>query len=156
MTKNLKIILIFIFLMGCGYSPIYQTNQELNLKLDLINFSGDKKIGREILKSIGALSKNKSENVFDVNFEAVKTESIVTKDKKGNASSYKLNLKIILNLKNKNNNKNITKSFLKETTYNSMDNKFELNQYKANLEKNMISQILQDMNIFFNTLQNDL
>ena len=37
-----------------------------------------------------------------------------------------------------------------------MDNKFELNQYKNNIEKNMISKILQDMNIFFDTIQNDL
>ena len=51
---------------------------------------------------------------------------------------------------------NITKKFLKESPFNSMDNKFELNQYKNNIEKNMISKILQDMNIFFDTIQNDL
>tara|TARA_B100000989_G_scaffold56191_1_gene37919 strand:+ start:3445 stop:3873 length:429 start_codon:yes stop_codon:yes gene_type:complete len=142
--------------MSCGYSPIYQTNQKLNFKLDLINFSGDKKVGREIVKNIEELRKNKSENILNISFETLKTESIVTKDKKGNASSYKLSLKVDLDLVNKNTDKKFSKSFLKETTYNSMDNKFELKQYKTNLEKNMVSQILQDINIFFDTIQDDL
>ena len=154
--KNFKFFLIFLFLMSCGYSPIYQTNQKLNFKLDLINFSGDKKIGREIVKNIEELRKNKSENILNISFETLKTESIVTKDKKGNASSYKLSLKVDLDLVNKNTDKKFSKSFLKETTYNSMDNKFELKQYKTNLEKNMVSQILQDINIFFDTIQDDL
>ncbi len=154
--KNFKFFLIFLFLMSCGYSPIYQTNQKLNFKLDLINFSGDKKVGREIVKNIEELRKNKSENILNISFETLKTESIVTKDKKGNASSYKLSLKVDLDLVNKNTDKKFSKSFLKETTYNSMDNKFELKQYKTNLEKNMVSQILQDINIFFDTIQDDL
>ena len=154
--KNFKFFLIFLFLMSCGYSPIYQTNQKLNFKLDLINFSGDKKIGREIVKNIEELRKNKSENILDISFETLKTESIVTKDKRGNASSYKLSVKVNLDLVNKKTNKKFIKSFLKETTYNSMDNKFELKQYKTNLEKNMVSQILQDINIFFDSMQDDL
>ena len=154
--KNFKFFLIFLFLMSCGYSPIYQTNQKLNFKLDLINFSGDKKIGREIVKNIEELRKNKSENILDISFETLKTENIVTKDKRGNASSYKLSVKVNLDLVNKNTNKKFIKSFLKETTYNSMDNKFELKQYKTNLEKNMVSQILQDINIFFDSIQDDL
>lgn len=154
--KNFKFFLIFLFLMSCGYSPIYQTNQKLNFKLDLINFSGDKKIGREIVNSIEQLRKNKSENILDISFDTLKTESIVTKDKRGNASSYKLSVKVNLDLVNKNTDKKFIKSFLKETTYNSMNNKFELKQYKTNLEKNMVSQILQDINIFFDSIQDDL
>ncbi len=37
-----------------------------------------------------------------------------------------------------------------------MNNKFELSQYKLNLEKNMLSQILQDINIFLGVIENDL
>mgnify|MGYP001240732954 CR=1 FL=1 len=59
-------------------------------------------------------------------------------------------------LKSKENNKVFSKKFTKETTYNSMNNIFELNQYKLNLEKNMISQILQDINIFLSVIKNDL
>jgi len=37
-----------------------------------------------------------------------------------------------------------------------MNNKFELSQYKLNLEKNLISQVLQDINIFLGSIGNDL
>ena len=37
-----------------------------------------------------------------------------------------------------------------------MDNKFELNQYINNIEKNMILEILQDINMFFGVIENDL
>ena len=61
-----------------------------------------------------------------------------------------------MNLENKINNKNFEKKFMRETTFESMDNKFELDQYISNVEKNMIFKILQDMNIFFNMVGNDL
>ena len=48
------------------------------------------------------------------------------------------------------------KKFTKETTFNSKNNKFELDQLKINLEKNMITQILQDINIFLGFIGNDL
>ena len=37
-----------------------------------------------------------------------------------------------------------------------MDNKFELDQYASNIEKNIIFNILEDMNIFFKLIENDL
>ena len=41
-------------------------------------------------------------------------------------------------------------------SFNSKNNKFELDQYRSNLEKNMIFQILQDINIYLRNLENDL
>ena len=46
--------------------------------------------------------------------------------------------------------------FIEKFTVSNQSNKFELNQYKLNLEKNMISQILQDINIFLGIIVNDL
>ena len=41
-------------------------------------------------------------------------------------------------------------------TFNSKNNKFELDQLKINFEKNMISQIIQDINIFLGIIGNDI
>ena len=153
--KNLKLCLIFLFLLSCGYSPIYQANQISNLKIDTVKITGDKKIGKNIAQGIESFKKTKSTNIFNLDL-AIKTKNdIVTKDKKGNASSYNLVIQIDMNLNNKTNTKNIKRKFTKNTTYNSMNNKFELNQYKINLEKNMTSQILQDIIIFLKNIDND-
>ena len=154
--KNLKYIFIFFFLLSCGYTPIYQTDQNSKIRLDIINYSGDKKLGRSITKGIERLKNNKSDNIYDLNLIGSKRESVASKDKKGNISTYKMLIEVDFNLESKENNKIFSKKFIKETTYNSMNNKFELSQYELNLEKNMISQILQDINIYLNIIRNDL
>ena len=122
----------------------------------ILYYSGDKKLGRSITKGIERLKNNKSDNIYDLNLIGSKRESVASKDKRGNISTYKMLIEVDFNLESKENNKIFSKKFIKETTYNSMNNKFELSQYKLNLEKNMISQILQDINIYLNMIRNDL
>ena len=154
--KNFKYFFIFVFVLSCGYTPIYQTDQKLNIKLETINSSGDKDINREIFKNLNKYKDSDTDNIFDLSLNSTKKEDVVTKDKKGNPTSYKLTLVVDINLSNIYNNKNFTKKFTKDMSFNSKNNKFELDQYRSNLEKNMISQILQDINIYLRNLENDL
>tara|TARA_Y100000768_G_scaffold273264_1_gene209194 strand:+ start:825 stop:1292 length:468 start_codon:yes stop_codon:yes gene_type:complete len=154
--KNLKYLFIFIFLSSCGYTAIYQIDQKLNIKLNEIKYSGDKRMNRQIAKGLEKYKENDTNNIFDLTISSNKKESIVTKDKKGNATSYKLILTIDLNLNSNSNNKNYTKKFIKDASFNSKNNKFELDQHRRDLEKNMISQILQDIDIFLRNIKNDL
>ena len=154
--KSLKYLIVFIFFASCGYTPIYQTEQISKFKIGIINHSGDKKIGRELIDNLQSFKDKKSNNIFDIYLTSVKRENIVSKNKKGDPSSYKIRLEINLDLIVKNSGKKFSKKFIKETTYNSIDNNFELNRYKKKLEKNLTSQILQDINNYFAILQNDL
>ena len=156
MIKKTKYLFIFLFLLSCGYSPIYQSEKKINFKLGTINFYGDKEIGREIVKGLEKFKKGEDSNVFDASFEVAKKEIIITKDKKGDPSSFRTIIEMNLDLTDKRNGKVFTKKFIEESTYDSMENKFELNKYKNKLEKNMIFKILGDVNIFFNIIQNDL
>ena len=156
MTKNFKYFFIFLFLLSCGYTPLYQIKKDSNFKIDTINFSGNKNIGREIIRGLENFEGNDTKNIFDVDLNTSKQEIIVSKDKKGNATSYKLVLTVDTYFTNIINNKNYQKKFTKETTFNSKNNKFELDQLKTNLEKNMISQILQDINNFLGIIGNDI
>ena len=156
MAKKFKYFFIFLFLLGCGYTPVYQIKKDSNIRIDTIDFSGDKNIGREIIRGLENFEKNDAKNIFDLDFNTSKQEIIVSKDKKGNAASYKLVLIVDAYFSNKINNKNYEKKFIKETTFNSKNNKFELDQLKINIEKNMISQILQDINVFLGIIGNDI
>ena len=136
MIKKTKYLFIFLFLLSCGYSPIYQSEKKINFKLGTI--------------------KGEDLNVFDASFEVAKKEIIITKDKKGDPSSFRTIIEMNLDLTYQRNGKVFSKKFIEESTYDSMENKFELNKYKNKLEKNMIFKILGDINIFFNIVQNDL
>ncbi len=154
--KNFKYFLLFLFLFSCGYSPIYQAEQKSNFKISMIEFSGEKQVSRLIIRSLERLKNNESSNVYNVNFISTEENIVATKDKKGNASSYKITIIVDFYLNNESNDKNFNKKFIKQTVYNSMDNKFELNQYKKNIKKNMTSQIVQDIQVFLNIIENDL
>ncbi len=154
--KNLKYIFFFVFVLSCGYTPIYQADQKLDIGLDTINYSGNKSINREIVKNLEKYRDSDTNNIFDLAINSAKKEEVVSKDKKGNATSFKLTLEVNINLSNNSNNKNFTKKFTKDMSFNSKNNKFELDQYRSNLEKNMISQILQDINLYLRNLENDL
>ena len=154
--RSLKYLIIFIFFVSCGYTPIYQTDEISKFKLGIINYSGDKKIGRDLLNNLQRYKDKKSNNIFDIYLTTIKRENIVSKDKKGDPSSYKIELEINLDLIDKNNDKKFSKKFIKQTTYNSIDDNFKLNRYKKKLEKNLTSQILQEINNFFSVIQNDI
>ena len=156
MIKIIKYFFVLLYLNSCGYSPIYELNQKLDFKLGIVNFSGNKKISREIEKGLEKFKNNENKNIFDLDFAVTKKEVVVTKDKKGDPSSFKITIELDLDLTRKSNGRTFTKNFIKETTFSSMDNKFELDQYKNNIEKNMIFKILQDVSIFFNIIENDL
>ena len=119
--KNLKYLFIFFFLLSCGYTPIYQTDQNSKIRLDIINYSGDKKLGRSITKGIERLKNNKSDNIYNLNLIGSKKEGVASKDKKGNISTYKMLIEVDFNLESKENNKIFSKKFIKETTYNFMN-----------------------------------
>ena len=154
--RSLKYLIVFIFFVSCGYAPIYKTEQISKFKLETINHSGDKKIGIQLLKNLERFKDRNSNNIFDIYLTSVKKESVVSKNKKGDPSSYKIELEINLDLINKKNDKKFSKKFIRGTTYNSMDNSFELNRYKMKLEENLTLQILQEINNFFSVIQNDL
>ena len=69
-------------------------NKDSNFKIETINFSGDKNIGREIIRGLKNFEGNDTKNIFDLDLNTSKQESIVSKDKKGNATSYKLVLAV--------------------------------------------------------------
>ena len=153
MIKNFKYICILIFLCSCGYTPIYQVNQKLNFSLGTIDFSGDKKIGREIKKNLEKFKSDENENVFNANFIVFKRQEIVTKDKKGDPSSFKLIIEIRLDLVEEKNLKTFEKKFMKETTFDSMNNKFELKQYEDILLQDLVDQIIFQINNYLSSLK---
>ena len=153
--KIIKLSLIFLFIISCGYSPIYQGNQEVNFKINKIIYNGDTKINKKIAKNFESLSEKDSKNVYNLELISKMTTNALTKDEKGNVSSFKVTINIDLLLSNTLNKKKISKKFEKEETYNSMDNKFELSQYRSNIEDRILSQISKEILIFLNQVDND-
>ena len=94
--------------------------------------------------------------VYKLYTDVIKGESKGEDIKVDNSGFFKAIIEVNLDLINQTNAKVIKRQFIEEITYDSMENKFELNQYKNKLEKNMVFKIIQDIGVFFSVIQNDM
>ena len=96
MIKNLKIIyiLLFIIISGCGYQAIYGT-KDINLRVKEIKLTGDNNLNKKINNYFNYYKNNKNySKIIDVHVDSSLKKQISSKDRKGNAKTYKLTLNI--------------------------------------------------------------
>jgi hypothetical protein len=147
--KNIFIFLfILVFIYSCGFKPIYSTNN-LNLKLDNINFETNK-LNNQINRSLRSFSSPQGSKIYDVNFETKKEKRVVTKNSKGNTETYEI--KINLNMSIVTEGKKFTKNFVHKVKYNNNDNKYELKQYEIEIEKQIITELIEEIILFFSEI----
>ena len=142
-----KIFVLFLFITACGYQPLY-INKNSN-SFSKIEFIGDKRIAREIV-SFASLKENSSSTYKNVIVLDVSENTIATsKDSKGKITSYKTNITATVEIKN--NEKTIkSKKFEENFSYNNLDNKYDLSNYRKDVQKNLARKIAEDLIIFIN------
>ena len=151
--KIIKYILLIIFILpsSCGYKAINNVNS-FDFFINEYEFKGDKKINYILEKNFKRFQSNEnSETNFKIISESKKNISIVTKDTKGEVSSY--NIKVSVKIETFKNQKLIDSIiFEKNTNYDNLNSKFELKQYENILLKDLIDDIVIKINNHLNTL----
>ena len=148
---NKKLLILFFFLLSCGYKPVYQNIDSINLKFSDVILNGNKEINKNIVNSL-SIEKNKEINnenkLYLTNSYKIETTS---KNTQGQAVSFRTNIKVNFKIENLKNNTTIDKNFSKELTYNNKANKFELVEYQNSIKKELINQIISEIIIYLNT-----
>jgi outer membrane lipopolysaccharide assembly protein LptE/RlpB len=137
MIRNyIYILILTLSLNGCGFTPLYKENKNLNFSINVINTSGDRKVNEAIksnLQRYSKLSDNKKN--YNANIKSEVIEQIVSKNKTGVISQIKLIIKVNFSLLNK--EENIEFEFSEELnikkTNNIIDDNFYENQVKENM-----------------------
>ena len=153
MIKNLKIIyiLLFIIISGCEYQAMYGT-KEINLRVEEMKLTGNNNLNKKINGYFNYYKNNENySKIIDVHIDSSLKKEISSKDRKGNAKTFKLSVSIKLDIFE---NEKIIKTniFNKSSNYKSLDNKFDLNQYEENLINNLLNDIWQDIEITMHAL----
>ena len=110
MNKIAKILtlFIFIFLISCGYKPIYSLDS-INFKINKITFSETNRLNYKILNHLKKYQqKNDNKNIYDLNIKSEKKITTVSKNSKGESLIFSMEIIIELETIDKNNvlNKN--------------------------------------------------
>ena len=148
MKKKIILICCLFFLTNCGYNPLYSSKNSSDILINKIETAGEKKINRQILSLLSLDEVGELENSYILNINTKKNKRIISKDKKGNASVYNLNLEINISL-NKDNQK-IEKTFISDFAYNTQKNKFELSREENKILNNLVESMVEKIILFIN------
>lgn len=158
MKKYLYILIIII--SGCGYTPIYTNQNVNNFEFKNITLQGDSVLNDRIMKSLN-IKKNDldiKKNDLDENLHEIKIKSEyliieTSKNSKKNVESYRSS--VIVNIIILNNGEEIkSKKFIKNFSYNTKDNKFELVRYQNQIKNNLLQEIISEIILFLNINDN--
>ena len=147
--KIFLFLLIIMFLSSCGYKPIY-SSKNLNFAIGNIEKSNTA-LNNDFAKKIYSLGNKENSNKINFKIESSKTIAIKSKDAKGDALVFEM--QIILKILNINGDKNKNQTFTKKITFKNSDDKFKLKQYEKELEKILITNIAKDLINFFSKIQ---
>ena len=148
-NKFFLFFLLFLFLTNCGYKPIYST-KNLNFTIGNIEKSNTS-LNNKFAKSINALKSNDNDKEINIKIESNKKIKIKSKDSKGNALVFEL--EIFLNFVTLNVDERHEKLFSRKINYNNSDDKFKIKQYENELEDILITKIVEDLINYLSNIQ---
>ena len=92
LKKIIIILLSTLYLTSCGFTPIY-SKKNLDFKINNIQFEGDREIKAILLSNLSAYkTKEKDKYNYDLNIKSEKKVEIASKNTKGEATVYKINI----------------------------------------------------------------
>lgn len=147
MKKKLLVFYFFliILLQACGYEPIYSSKNYL-FKIQDINYENNR-INNQIVNSLRSISNKNAKNFINLEIKSRKNKNIISKDKSGDPLIFELTIfaDIVINDKQK--------TFTGKQIYNNKKNKFELNEYEIELEKQITDNIINEIFIHLGRLK---
>ena len=149
--KRILSFFILISLCSCsGYSPIFSSKQT-NFYIDQIILTEDNKLIIKIVKNLKPYTINNGKRKIELELNLKLNETVILRDEKGDVASQEI--KITLDVKSILQEKKVEKfKFVEKFTFNNQSNKFELNQYKKNIQSNLIDKIYEDLILKLRTL----
>ncbi len=132
--------LIIFLLSGCGFEPTYSSKKFL-FRVDKINYEYNK-INSQIARSLKSISNQNAKNILDINLKSRKEKKIISKNKSGDPEIFELIIYVDIEVKE------IQKNFISKQNYKNNENKFELNEYEIEIEKQLINEIIDNILIY--------
>ena len=143
MNKLLKIFFTFFVLSGCAYEPLL-INKNYDFYFAKVKSEGEKKINKIIKQRLEERTNIDSVKYYQIFFVSKLNKDIVASNKKGDPTIYKISINLNYNLK-KDNNIVFKNEILKQSTFNNIDDKFELLKYEENIIENLSEKIAEDI-----------
>ena len=149
-NKSILLILLFFILANCGFEPIYSSKKS-NFNIGEIKITNKNRFNAIIENNLRNISNNESQNIFDLIINSERKKIVSSKDAKGNPQLLTMIISVEVQIIKNNVIKN-TKNFSENFSYSNDSNKFSLGQYEKDIEKNLINEIIENINSYLLSL----
>ena len=149
-NKSILLILLFFILANCGFEPIYSSKKS-NFNIGEIKITNKNRFNTIIENNLRNISNSESQNIFDLIINSERKKIVSSKDAKGNPQLLTMIISVEIQIIKNNVIKN-TKNFSENFSYSNDSNKFSLSQYEKDIEKNLINQIIENINSYLLSL----
>ena len=151
MIKKIYPILIILILTSCGYTPIYNSPNKSDYKINIIEKSGNKLINNLIISEIKGISNPQSNTIFNLKINTVFEKIIVSKDVKGTVSDYQLILRSNFVITKGDTKETI--SFVEKQNIKNTSDIFEQKNYENTIKRNFVTSLVRKLNLELLTRQ---
>ena len=144
LKKTIIILLTTLYLASCGFTPIY-SKKNLNFQIETIQFEGNREIRSILLSNLNSYKGNKKDIYnYDLKIKAEKNIEIASKNKKGEATVFKLNInsKVEIFLDDK---LFLTKNFYNSSTYKNETKTIKLKEVEYRNLSDLSSKLANEI-----------
>ena len=144
MIKKIFLIIVSLNLLNhCEYKPVYSNQNNVDYKIIITSFDGDKFINNLVASNLKRNSKNQSNEFIDVSFNTKYTKNVLAKNSIGTITDYQSNVIATFMLKK---GENIEKFVVNEKfNFQKMTDKYEERNYERTIKKNIATSISQKL-----------
>lgn len=144
MQNKIICLIILIFLNACGYTPLYQNNNNLNFSIEITELEGDRKVNEAIKSNLQRFSKKSNEKInYEIKIKTNLTKKTISKNKTGAISQIKLITKVTFVIKSN----ELEQTFLLSEEFNIKKNNETIDEkeYEDNIKENMGTSISEKL-----------
>ena len=140
--RQIKFVIIFFLLLNaCGYTPIYKGLSDNNFEIEITNISGDRYINNRIKSYINRYKITEGSNkiIYNINIDSDYEKTSISKNLAGDDTSYELKVTTVVNLNSLNSNDKII--FTEKFNMNNISDDFEEKEYEQTIKDNFAKSI---------------
>lgn len=144
MIRNFLFLILIISLISCGYSPVLKLNENSNFNIKDAKLEGDRLVNNHLRIKFKRYNNQKGDN-FNIFVKSNYEKIILSKDLKGRATDYKLQLNIIFDVRklDPKENEEFNKSFSFNEEFVLKDNNFKFDEEndEKSIKRNLVDTI---------------
>ena len=135
--KNILFLTLILFLHGCGFTPIFYKNNDVNFSIEQMSYIGDRELNNFLKMNLNKYQNKETNNKIYIKTESIYTKNILAKDMSGAATTYQIQAEVIFLIKPNDKEIRITEKKIME----SKNDKFEETRYEKTIKQNFASSI---------------